>query len=65
MTKNHFQNSLKHLRFDNGAKFLIKFCQSIFDEFGVIHKKICAYTPQQNGIVESKLRTLLQLVIGN
>ena len=57
--ENHFHTSLKYFRSDNGTEFL-----PLSDEFlskGVVHQKSCAYTPQQNGVVERKHQHILNV----
>lgn len=60
MIKNHFQKPIKYSRSDNGFEFLSKQCQNIFDELGIIHQRSSVYTPQQNGVVERRHRSILQ-----
>ncbi|GJS51998.1 putative RNA-directed DNA polymerase [Tanacetum coccineum] len=61
LIKNQFHKSVKVFRSDNGTEFLnhkmTKFCGTN----GIIHQTSCAYTPQQNGIVERKHRHLLNV----
>ncbi|GKC68028.1 ribonuclease H-like domain-containing protein [Tanacetum coccineum] len=58
---NQFNKTIKIFRSDNGTEFvnqkLVRFCE----EKGIIHQTSCAYTPQQNGIVERKYRHLLNV----
>ncbi|KAK1410403.1 hypothetical protein QVD17_36940 [Tagetes erecta] len=54
-----FGQMIKICRTDNGTEFVNQKLQSFFDKRGVIHQTSCAYTPQQNGIVERKHRHLL------
>lgn len=41
---------------DNGTKFVNTDCDKTFGELGIIHQRTCPYTPQQNGVMESKHR---------
>ncbi|KAL8126916.1 hypothetical protein AgCh_014006 [Apium graveolens] len=59
--KNHFTTTIKTVRSDNGSEFLNKDLASIFDARGILHQTKCVYTPQQNGLVERKHRTLLNV----
>ncbi|GJW19214.1 putative RNA-directed DNA polymerase [Tanacetum coccineum] len=61
LIKNQFNKMVKAFRSDNGSEFVnqrfTKFCV----DNGIIHQTTCAYTPQQNGIVERKHRHLLNV----
>ncbi|KAK1431336.1 hypothetical protein QVD17_07793 [Tagetes erecta] len=54
-----FKQHIKVCRTDNGTEFVNKQLGMFFEQNGVIHQTSCAYTPQQNGIVERKHRHLL------
>lgn len=56
--KNHFQTSVKYISTNNGTEFLL---HSFFAASGIIHQTRCAYTPQQNGVVERKHQHLLNV----
>lgn len=45
---------VKVLRSDNGTEFMNSKCSELFASLGIIHQRSCAYTPQQNGVVERK-----------
>lgn len=47
------------LRSDNGSEFLNHTLQTQLSSLGIIHQKSCTYTPQQNGVVERKHKSLL------
>ncbi|GJV09231.1 putative RNA-directed DNA polymerase [Tanacetum coccineum] len=61
LIKNQFGKTVKTFRSDNGTEFV----NNVFDKFcidnGIVHQTTCAYTPQQNGIVERKHRHLLNV----
>ncbi|KAK1411971.1 hypothetical protein QVD17_32863 [Tagetes erecta] len=59
LIRNQFGQCIKICRSDNGTEFVNQRLQSFFNLKGVIHQTSCAYTPQQNGIVERKHRHLL------
>ena len=44
------------LRSDNGLEFFNKNCQKL----GIHHQSSCAYTPQQNGVMERKHRHIVE-----
>ncbi|XP_055830969.1 uncharacterized protein LOC129900004 [Solanum dulcamara] len=47
------------LRTDNGCEFFRTEFQSLISTLGILHQSSCVYTPQQNGVVERKHRTIL------
>lgn len=57
----HFGKRIKVLRTDNGTEFVNSACSSFLQEHGTLHQRTCVYTPQQNGVVERKHRTLLNI----
>lgn len=61
MVGNQFNKKVKAIRSDNGSEFLSTASQALFGEHGIEHQRSCTYTPQQNGVVERKHRTILQL----
>lgn len=62
MIKNQFQKCVKLLRSYNSDEFLSSDCQKILNDFGIIHQRICLYSPQQNGMIERRHRSILQIV---
>ena len=52
---------LKKIRSDNGKEFDNTNIEVYCDEVGIKHEVSTTYTPQQNGIVERKNRTLITL----
>ncbi|GJX28486.1 putative RNA-directed DNA polymerase [Tanacetum coccineum] len=61
LIKNQFGKIVKTFRSDNGTEFVNKMFSKFCAENGIIHQTTCAYTPQQNGIVERKHRHLLNV----
>nr|GFB80675.1 retrovirus-related Pol polyprotein from transposon TNT 1-94 [Tanacetum cinerariifolium] len=49
-----------HVRTDNGMKFKNKTLAKFFDEVGITQQFFAARTPQQNGVVERRNRTLVE-----
>ena len=49
-----------HVRSDNGSEFRNTNVEEFLDEEGIKHEFSAPYTPQQNGIVERKNRTLIE-----
>lgn len=50
---------VKVLRSDNGTEFMNSKCSELFASLSIVHQRSCAYTPQQNGVVERKNRHIL------
>jgi transposase InsO family protein len=51
---------IKRVRSDNGTEFKNTNIEEYLDEEGIGHELSIPYTPQQNGIVERKNRTLIE-----
>ena len=56
-----YEVSLKHIRSDNGTEFKNTHIEDFLDAYGFTHEFSAAYTPQQNGVVERKNRTLIEM----
>jgi hypothetical protein len=52
---------IKKIRSDNGTKFKNTLVEEFLDHEGIKHELSTPYTPQQNGVVERKNRTLLDM----
>ena len=59
--QNEFEVKLKKIRSDNGKEFDNTNIEAYYDEVGIKHEVSATYTPQQNGVVERKNRTLITL----
>ena len=59
--QNKFEVKLKKIRSDNGKEFDNTNIEGYCDEVGIKHDVSATYTPQQNGVVERKNRTLITL----
>lgn len=59
--ENQFSTTIKTVRSDNGSEFLNKALATMFAAKGILHQTTCVYTPQQNGLVERKHRSLLNV----
>lgn len=59
MINTQFGMKVKVLRSDNGTEFMNSKCNELFASLGIVHQSSCAYTPQQNGVVERKHRHIL------
>jgi hypothetical protein len=58
--QNEFDVKIKRVRSDNGTEFKNTNIEEYRDEEGIGHELSVPYTPQQNGIVERKNRTLIE-----
>jgi transposase InsO family protein len=59
--QNKFEVKIKKIRSDNGKEFDNTNIEAYYDEIGIKHEVLSTYTPQQNGVVERKNRTLITL----
>ncbi|GKB54092.1 putative ribonuclease H-like domain-containing protein [Tanacetum coccineum] len=61
---NQFQRNLKAqiltIRTDNGTEFKNEKLRAFYAKLGIVHKTSIARTPQQNGVVERRNRTLIE-----
>ena len=58
--QNEFETKIKKVRTDNDTEFKNTNIEEYLDEEGNGHEFSVPYTPQQNGIVERKNRTLIE-----
>ena len=54
------ERRVKKLRSDNGTEFKNTKLSTFLEDVGICHNFSAAYTPQQNGVVERKNRTLVE-----
>jgi hypothetical protein len=59
--QNEFDLKVKKIRSDNGSKFKNLQVEEFLEEEGIKHEFSAPYTPQQNDVVESKNRTLIDM----
>jgi hypothetical protein len=59
--QNEFGLKIKRIRSDNGMKFNNSQIEGFLEEEGIKHEFSSPYTPQQNGVLERKNRTLLDM----
>jgi hypothetical protein len=59
--QNEFGLRIKKIRSDNGTEFKNSQIEGFLEEEGIKHDFSSPYTPQQNGVVEKKNRTLLDM----
>ncbi|KAI5355034.1 hypothetical protein L3X38_007929 [Prunus dulcis] len=61
MTELQSGYKIKGLRSDRGGEFLSNDFNKFCDEFGIQRQLTIAYSPQQNGVVERKNRTVVEM----
>jgi hypothetical protein len=59
--ENEFEQKLKKVRSDNGSEFKNTNVEEFCDEKGIKHEFPTTYTPEQNGVVERKNLTLIEM----
>jgi transposase InsO family protein len=59
--ENEFELKVKKVRSDNGSEFKNARVEEWCDEKGIKHEFSTKYTPEQNGLVERKNRTLIDM----
>jgi transposase InsO family protein len=59
--QNKFDAKVKKIRSDNGTKFKNTQVEDFLDKEGTKHEFLAFDTPQQNGVVERKNRTLIEM----
>jgi len=59
--ENETGNNLKVFRFDRGGEFISRDFNTLCADNGIIRHLTTPYTPQQNGVVERRNRTLLEM----
>jgi transposase InsO family protein len=61
MVENEMDSKIKCLRSDNGGEFTSKEFMDYCNSHGIKRQFFVARTPQQNGVVERKNRTVLEM----
>jgi hypothetical protein len=59
--QNEFELKIKKIRSDNGSEFKNLQVEEYLKEEGIKHEFSASYTPHQNGVVERKNRTLIDM----
>jgi transposase InsO family protein len=59
--QNEFELKVNKIRSDNGSEFKNLQVEEFLEEEGIKHEFSAPYTPQQNGVVERKNRTLIDI----
>jgi hypothetical protein len=58
---NEFETTIKRVRSDNGSEFKNTRIDELCDNVGLRHQFSAKYTPQSNGLVDRKNRTLIDM----
>ena len=58
---NNYGAKIKHIRSDNGTEFKNTGLDTYLDTLSITHEFSAPYMPQQNGVVERKNRTLIEM----
>jgi transposase InsO family protein len=61
MVENEMDSKIKCLRFDNGGEFASKEFMDYCNNHGIKRQFFVARTPQQNGVVERKNKTIQEM----
>ena len=61
--QNEFELKIKKIRSDNGSKFKNLQVEKYLEEEGINHEFSALYTPQQNGVVESNNKMLIDIAM--
>ncbi|GJY41362.1 retrovirus-related pol polyprotein from transposon TNT 1-94 [Tanacetum coccineum] len=56
----HLKATVQNVRTDNGTKFVNQTLREWYENVGITHQTSVARTPQQNGVVERRNRTLVE-----
>jgi transposase InsO family protein len=59
--QNEFDAKVKKIRSDNGTEFKNTQVEDFLNEEWIKHEFLAPYTPQQNGVIERKNRTLIEM----
>jgi transposase InsO family protein len=59
--ENNTGNKIKVVRSDRGGEFLANAFQNVYEQAGIRRHFTAPYTPQQNGVVERKNRTVMEM----
>jgi hypothetical protein len=63
LVENQFTSNIKQLQSDGGGENNSLQFQSFLTKHGILHRKTCPHTSQQNGLAERKLRNILEMAL--
>ncbi|GKF68117.1 retrovirus-related pol polyprotein from transposon TNT 1-94, partial [Tanacetum coccineum] len=52
--------TVRYVRTDNGTEFVNKDLTDYYERVGIFHQKTVPRTPQQNGVIERRIRTFVE-----
>ena len=58
MIERQFEKGIKIIRTDNAEAFVNHDLQNFYADLGIIHEIPCAYTPQENGVLDRQIRLI-------
>ena len=61
MAERQSEKKLKILRIDGGGEYTSREVECFYEKMGIQHEVVALYTPQHNGLVERRNRTILKL----
>jgi transposase InsO family protein len=61
MVENEMDSKIKFLRYDNGGDFTSKEFMDFCNKHGIKRKFFVAKTPQQNGVIKRKNKTICEM----
>ncbi|EOY13053.1 Uncharacterized protein TCM_031572 [Theobroma cacao] len=61
LVENQMSLTIKKLRSDNGAEYTANEFEAYLSKLGIMHQLTVPYSPQQNGVLERKNRTLMEM----
>ena len=61
MVENQSEYRIKVIRSDNGTEYTSEKFNKFCEDAGIDHQLTAPYTPQQNGVVERKNRTIMEM----
>ncbi|GJZ97206.1 retrovirus-related pol polyprotein from transposon TNT 1-94 [Tanacetum coccineum] len=60
MIQVRLKETVRHIRTDNGTEFVNQTLREYYEKVGISHETSVARSPQQNGVVERRNRTLIE-----
>ena len=61
LVENHIENKIKTFRSDNGGEFTSNEFKELCKDSGIKSELTTPYNPQQNGVVERKNKTIMEV----
>ena len=61
LIENSFRKNIKSIRSDNGGEYIKEYFQQFCESEGIQMEHLVPYTPQHNGVVERKNRSLKEM----